>query len=265
MGVWAFVVVGTLIVGWIDYTTSADVSVLALYFLPLLVAGRYFGRLGATFAAGFALIVWLSALHFGGESFSSFAVWVVNALTAGASFLIVALLVSLLGESINRERALGRRDPLTGLANRLAFFEVVTLGVSIASRHDRPVSVAYLDLDRFKQVNDRHGHQRGDELLRTCADVLLRSVRAGDTVARLGGDEFALFLPETTEDEAARLIGRIRQAIDLTPDFAALDVDVSFGVVSEHPVRSDATALIAAADARMYEAKKRDRSPAGTK
>lgn len=252
---WAVVVIATLFVGWLDYRTGAEVSILALYFLPLWLAGSTLGRRGALVASGLALLVWLAALYADGIEFSKPYVWIFNALTAGASFVTVSLLVSMLDASLTRERALSRKDELTGLDNRRAFFEIVEAGLALCRRHDRAVSLVYLDLDRFKQVNDRHGHAKGDALLVRCALLIAGCVRASDSVARLGGDEFAVFLPEADADEAARMVERIRRAIDSAPDVVALGVTLSFGVATENPATSDVAGLIGRADALMYATK----------
>ena len=260
---WFVVVVTTLWVGWLDYATGDEVSILALYFLPLFLAGSMLGRRGAVLASAFALSVWLAALAADGVHFSRFYIWAFNALTAGASFLVVSLLVSLLEESLARERALSRRDQLTGLHNRRSFFELVEMGLAQSKRHQRPVSLAYIDLNHFKQVNDHHGHARGDELLRRCGDLISSCVRASDAVARLGGDEFAVFMPEAEADEAESLVARIKAAIDGAPDIRALGVTLSFGVATENPATSDVAGLIGRADSLMYDTKKEDHAAAG--
>ncbi|HTC77354.1 MAG TPA: diguanylate cyclase, partial [Terriglobales bacterium] len=102
-----------------------------------------------------------------------------------------------LAAALAAEKELSRSDPLTGLPNRRAFYEVALAEADRARRYRHPLSLAYLDVDNFKQVNDDYGHDAGDELLVRVAEVLRRNLRNNDIVARLGGDEFAMLLPET--------------------------------------------------------------------
>ena len=116
--------------------------------------------------------------------------------------MIFTLLLSSLKRALDRERELSGTDVLTGIRNARSFREVLGAEIERSKRFQRPFTVAYLDLDNFKTVNDCHGHEHGDELLRLVGNTILTGIRKTDTVARLGGDEFALLLPET-EYEAA--------------------------------------------------------------
>ncbi|MFC6006904.1 GGDEF domain-containing protein [Angustibacter luteus] len=140
-------------------------------------------------------------------------------------------------------------DPLTGIANRRAFDDAVASHAALEPR--RPVAALVIDLDRFKDVNDTHGHDAGDALLRTVAGALSASVREGDLVARLGGDEFAALLPGADAVAAQRVAQRMVDAVDALPDSPAT---ASIGVCS-----TPAAALpgaITRADQAMYAAKR---------
>ena len=248
---------GILLVGWIDYTTGAEVRVLALYFLPLVLAGWSLGTPGAFLAAVACTAVWLAAMHASGVRFTQPYVWVVNGFTEGIGFLIVALLVARLRKAVKRESLLSRTDPLTGLGNRRAFLDLAGLALALSKRRGGPASLAYLDLDNFKQVNDKFGHDRGDRLLRNCSTLISQQIRSSDTVARLGGDEFAIFLPETDANSAAVIMERIGSAIDTAGNFCSLAVTASIGVVTEAPAESSLLELLRKADAQMYAVKAR--------
>ena len=101
------------------------------------------------------------------------------------------------------------RDPLTGLYNRRYFDETLADHIEAAKRYNRDLSLAILDLDRFKQINDACGHAAGDAALRRFADHLRSSARSADIVCRIGGDEFAVILPETSAVQARRFIERL--------------------------------------------------------
>lgn len=252
----AAVAASLIIAGAIDFITGKEVRVLALYFLPLLLAGWNLGFTGATLASVLATLVWLWALKETGTHFHASYVWFVNALTEGSGFLIVSILVAKLREAFDYEATLSRTDQLTGLFNRRAMVELVTREISVAKRHSRAASMVCIDLNDFKSANDRFGHQRGDDLLRQCSQILRRCLRASDTVARVGGDEFVVFLPETHAQQASLLVDRIRAAIDETPDFKSAGVTVSVGTFTEAPVTSDMDSMLRAADALMYKAKR---------
>lgn len=148
-------------------------------------------------AASLCALAWLESNYLAGMQFSHPAIWVANMLVHGASFTIVGLLVASLKLALSRERAMGRSDPLCGLLNSRAFYEDSDRLLALCRRGGRPVTLAYLDIDNFKAVNDARGHKAGDNLLCAVAHVLQSSIRSSDLVARLGGDEFAMLLPDS--------------------------------------------------------------------
>jgi len=154
---------------------------------------------------------------------------------------------------------ISRTDELTGLLNRRAFFEEVGLRVAHHRRTGRAGTLVYVDLDNFKPVNDVHGHQRGDEVLRDLAVMLSMGTRVGDLVARLGGDEFALWLEETTEKDAtAKAKELLRDSEKLRPLSADEDrpLGISVGMaVSETRGSESIDELVARADRAMYQVK----------
>jgi diguanylate cyclase (GGDEF)-like protein len=121
-----------------------------------------------------------------------------------------------------------RRDVLTGLANRRVFDERITAKMDTARRSGRPLTMASLDLDRFKQINDNLGHQRGDEVLRQVARLMAEMVRSTDLLVRIGGDEFLLVMDDTDQKSARVLAERLCQAIDQLEIWA--DAETKLGV-----------------------------------
>jgi len=152
-------------------------------------------------------------------------------------------------------------DPLTGVYNRRKFDETLTREVNRALRYD-PVSLLVIDLDYFKLVNDRHGHQAGDDALKAVAQVLQACCRGTDTCARLGGDEFAIILPHCDSRAAQVVSQRIQQQIARTVLKVAdgeLRLGLSVGVATFPGDANTAAAFVAAADAAMYHAKQASR------
>lgn len=159
---------------------------------------------------------------------------------------------------------LSRTDALTGLANRGHFDATLALEVERARRHDHPLTLAILDLDRFKAVNDLHGHVVGDHVLRRTASALARTSRGHDLAARIGGEEFALILPDTDATGGHALAERARAAIGSTPGVTGVGevaVTASAGV-AQLRAGEDEASLYARADAALYAAKRdgRDRT-----
>ena len=147
-----------------------------------------------------------------------------------------------------------RADALTGLPNRRAFGEAIEVEMSRAKRFDAPLSLIVADLDGFKEINDRHGHQAGDACLRTVADVLRGTLRQYDACFRWGGDEFALLLPETALADAEVVCRRATAAVAgaRTPDGEPLSITCAPAQLGEG---MDGDDLVAAADLRLLERK----------
>jgi len=158
-----------------------------------------------------------------------------------------------------RLRLLSTTDRLTGTANR-GFFDLrLAEEESRARRYDHPFAVAVVDVDHFKRFNDSYGHGAGDLALQTLAETMKASVRRTDVVARYGGEEFALILPETGLEEATRkleLVRRLVAATEIEIDATRIArLDVSAGVAAFPRDGVDGRAVLAAADARLYDAK----------
>ncbi len=156
-------------------------------------------------------------------------------------------------------------DDLTGLYNRKGFLALAEHGMKLAHRTGEAFSVAFVDLDGLKRINDTFGHQAGDRALVDAADVLKECFRQSDILARLGGDEFAVFVAEADDAKIAGIIARIQQNLDARN--AARDrsypLSLSIGVVSSRSAKdSDLETLLGQADKLMYEQKRhKDRSP----
>lgn len=162
---------------------------------------------------------------------------------------------------------LAHEDPLTGLPNRRRFDEALAHEFARSARSGEAWSLAMIDIDHFKQVNDRHSHAVGDQALRAVADVLRACGRDMDTVARLGGEEFALLMPHTALAQALGVCERLRMAVrshDCAGIAPGLVVTISIGVAA-WPEHADAAAVMEAADAALYRAKAggRDRVMSG--
>jgi diguanylate cyclase (GGDEF)-like protein len=151
-----------------------------------------------------------------------------------------------------------RQDPLTGLPNRAAFREACERARALALRKREPLSLGILDLDRFKSVNDKHGHAKGDEVLRRAATVIARSLRSSDLLARWGGEEFVVLLPNANQRGAVQCLERALQALRrerfLGADGVEFGVTYSAGVV-QYPEGATIEEAVSKADRLLYLAK----------
>jgi len=149
---------------------------------------------------------------------------------------------------------LAMTEPLTGLANRRAVETALEAAVSRAKRYSSELSVIFLDVDDFKQINDRFGHKVGDDVLRAIARVVLSSLRAEDVAGRYGGEEFLVVLPETDEAGSVEVAERIRTAVRAL-DLPLPPVTISLGVATLGAQSSSVAALVAKADEALYVSK----------
>ncbi len=167
-----------------------------------------------------------------------------------------------LKESKRKIEELSRTDELTSLYNRRYFFELAEGHLELAKRHETDLSVAIMDLDHFKRVNDRFGHQTGDAVLKKVAEVVNGLIRASDVLARYGGEEFVLLMPQTGVSGALKLTERIRRELAKEASNGQVNlplVTISIGVSSSGRFGYDMETLLLKADTALYQAKDQGR------
>ncbi|MCB2113462.1 MAG: GGDEF domain-containing protein [Parvularculaceae bacterium] len=151
---------------------------------------------------------------------------------------------------------LARTDPLTGVLNRRAFVEELNRALAVVQRYGHPASLAFIDLDDLKKINDRFGHAAGDAALIHAAELIGANIRATDIFGRLGGDEFAIILTNTPKEAAAAKAGALVALVRESASPGEYGVAITAGVVEISPDLTAESALIAA-DRIMYEEKRR--------
>lgn len=168
-----------------------------------------------------------------------------------------------LQQALAREQAAARTDELTGIYNRRHFFGLAQQQIDVAKRYRRPVSVILFDLDYFKAINDRHGHQFGDEVLRRVARAASDHLRVSDVFARYGGEEFIVLLPDSDAAQALNLSERIRSAVAAQPferEGASVAATISAGVAALDGSDDSLERVILRADRALYAAKAQGRN-----
>jgi len=225
-----------------------------LYLVPILLATWYQGLWW-----GVAFLVGSMLLRIPVELAQQPNVTLVSSFINQGSFAAVAGIAMAAFRNIRRTQSqlqdLAIHDPLTRVLNARTFSDRLGQELRRNRRYGRPLSLLYLDLDDFKIVNDSHGHQTGDAVLRLVAEAIRGAVRQADIVGRLGGDEFAVLMPETGADVAEAAAGRLakslREAFHGNPSVTA-----SIGIVSCTDAGAGPDDVLHKADRAMYEAKK---------
>jgi diguanylate cyclase (GGDEF)-like protein len=236
-----------------DVSLPADIRVHVLYIFPLAVIALHCGRAGVV-AAGFALSVafqlWTFYFHRVHE-----ATLVTDALIAFASSVLTIVLARALREKYLATANLASYDSLTGLRNRRSFESIADMEIARQKRYGGVFSLAILDLDNFKNVNDAGGHHVGDKALRLLADVLRKYTRKSDAIARLGGDEFAILMPSTREGDCKSLCEQLSANIARGMADAGFAITASIGSATFERAPESTAGALEMADKAMYAAK----------
>lgn len=252
----ALAALGLLAVGGLDLLTGYEVSLSVLYLGPVALAAWYAGRSSGITVAFLSCLSWYVADVVTGHPYSNQAIPVWNALVRLGFFLITALLLTTLRASVRTQEELARKDALTGLYGRREFDARLEIELARVQRRKGAMTLAYVDVDDFKAVNDKHGHAGGDRVLRIIAAVLRESLRETDIVARLGGDEFALILPDTDGTTARQVVSRLERTCREIPVVSDWGITCSIGVVTCMDSVLSQEQIVATADQVMYQVKR---------
>jgi diguanylate cyclase (GGDEF)-like protein len=257
--VWVITVSFVLLLGVIDYVTGQRISITFFYLLPVSLASWLLGRTpGRVVALGSALI--MQGGPFAEEDLSSPLIALWNLAVRLGVFLVMANLISDFRFLLKHQTELSRTDPLTGILNRRAFHDCGTRELEEMRRSHASLTLAFMDIDNFKAINDAAGHAAGDQLLIRVAECLKSQLWGADTVARLGGDEYAILLPDTDLPVARSVLLRVNEALVHEMERANWPVTFSIGVVTCSEPPPDMKSLLHLADQVMYSAKHRGKN-----
>ena len=247
-------------VGFVDYLTGYEISFSLFYLTPIALLAWFAGRRFGVAASIVSALVWLIAEITTGQSYSHPAIYFWNSSVRLSFFIIVTLLLVTLGKILKREKELSSIDYLTGAVNARLFSELLQNEIYRSQRYKHPFTLAYIDLDNFKTINDQFGHNIGDHVLFTLVNHAKNLLRKSDTIVRLGGDEFAILLPETDQNAAISAISKIQ--ISLLGEMQRNNWPVTFstGAVTFIDAPHSSDEAIKLADDLMYSVKSQDKN-----
>ncbi len=248
-----YIIIGVL--GIIDTLTGKELDFSLFYVIPILIVTWHTGLgPGIVFSLISALVWLLSDVLSGHVTLLSIYAW--NTLIRLGFFLTIAFLLSRLLTVLEHEREIAHKDYLTGALNSLFFYNVLQMEINRSLRYKNLFTIAYIDLDNIKTVNDEFGHATGDEVLCFVVNQIKNSLRKVDVVARLGGDEFALLMPETNQKSAQVVLSKLQHNILAGMQKNNWPVTLSIGVLTYIDTPPTANEAIKKVDDLMYSVKK---------
>jgi diguanylate cyclase (GGDEF)-like protein len=249
-------VVILLLLGWMDVVTG-DYSLIIFYLIPVSLAAWFVSsRQGILFCV-LAITVRIIADGFSTSLYFSHSMlhyW--NVLIEFLFLLIMSVLFSALKKNLENEKTLASHDPLTGALNRRSFFDLAEYEINRSHRYDLPLTVAYIDLDNFKEVNDNLGHRAGDKLLVTVVSDIKANIRSTDILARFGGDEFVILLPATSGEAAIVFLNEMHDHLNATATRNSWPVTFSIGAATYVEAPQSIDEVVQRADELMYSVKR---------
>jgi diguanylate cyclase (GGDEF)-like protein len=243
-----------IIVAWVDWQVRSEIGLSVFYIIPIIILTWRLGlQLGLASSCVAGIIWMINEFHTFQKDSLLIVLW--NTAMRLMIFALISLLLNQFQVSYQAMQDLIHKDGLTGLNNWRSFQESLAIELSRQSRYRDPMTLVFMDVDNFKQVNDQWGHPRGDALLRAIAECLATQVRTGDVVSRLGGDEFTILLPRTDQQQAQMFINRLHPHLQALAAAEQLPVGFSLGVITYAQTTPTQTEIVAIADQLMYQAK----------
>jgi diguanylate cyclase (GGDEF)-like protein len=241
--------------GMLDYSNGPELS-LAIFYLAPIAAGAWWGNFsyGVLLSVASTLVWHLVDIYENPFTPVVYSLW--NGTVRFGFFVITSSLLTRLRISMTYQQTLARTDSLTGVANGRTFYEIANLELERSFRTGRVFSLAYIDLDNFKCVNDRLGHPVGDNVLRVVAGAIQRNTRTLDLLARIGGDEFALLLPETDAAGAEASLAKVRELLLREMSSRGWPITFSIGIATFLKPPRDVNIMLRHVDTLMYAVKR---------
>ena len=248
------------LLGFLDYITGFEIALSFFYLIPIGIATWYLGRKEGVAFALISSLVWAVSNRLAGEPYSH---EIIRYWNTGIRLSIFLVVVEILGNQralLINEQSLSRTDFLTGINNRREFYSRANLEILNSRRFNHPLTVVVMDVDSFKEVNDKQGHQAGDILLKIIAQTIQSAIRKTDMIARMGGDEFALLFPDTDQEGAFHVLEKVKNVIAEKMRGMNYQVTFSFGAATFSAPQASTDELLSKADQLMYSAKLRGKN-----
>ena len=198
----------TIGLGLIDYITGYEYSFSLFYLIPISFVVWFTGKRYGIALSVVSALAWLASDYLSGNHYSHPFIFFWNTAIRFGFFIIVTLLMAALHKALEHERHLSRTDGLTGAVSSDFFHVLLQAEINRSMRYSHPYTLAYIDLDNFKKVNDLEGHHMGDKVLSTVVRAIRNEIRKTDIIARLGGDEFAILFLETDTLTAGSIVAK---------------------------------------------------------
>ena len=248
---------GLLLLGgiaFLDYSTGVEYSFSWFYLLPIsLISWTISERFGLVFAI-LSSGVWIAVDILSGNRTANLFAYAWNA-TARLGFFLLPVFMIRLNRAMQHERILARTDFLTGVLNMRYFRELTQMEVNRSFRYKRTFTIAFIDVDNFKTINDTFGHATGDTVLRAIATNIKMHLRKTDMVARVGGDEFVVLLTETGQQTAPIAFSKMQRALAKEMEENGWAITFSIGVLTLTAPTISVDEMLGRADQLMYVVK----------
>ena len=243
-------------VGMLGLFTGYESAFSFFYLIPITLVTWFANRKLGIAASLTSAVVWLITDVAAGHSHLQPPIYVWNTLIVLSFFVLVTYLLSALKKTLEQEKEMARTDYLTGAVNSRLFAQLLQMEIDRSQRYKHPFTLAYMDIDNFKDVNDHFGHAAGDQVLRAVVDQAKKHLRKTDVIARLGGDEFAVLLPETDQESAQAALAKIQREISEGVCQDNWCITLSIGSLTCITAPQTTDEIIKIADDLMYSVKR---------
>lgn len=245
-----------ILLGFSDFLVGSELSFSIFYLLPVTMAVIFSGKIFGLILSILCSIIWITCDILSGLTYDSVYIPIWNTMVRFGYFIFHTYLLSRLLETIKIVQDSAFHDPLTKVANWRYFEASSSSLIKSAIRENRKLSIAYIDVDNFKEINDEYGHGTGDEVLICLATIFKEEIRPQDLVARLGGDEFSIILYNTNVEITTEIMHRIISHVKVEMTNRNWNITLSVGVVVFSLFTSSLGPMLKTVDDLMYEVKK---------
>lgn len=243
-------------IGIIDYVTGIEISFSIFYLLPVTFVAWFSNKKTAMLVASLSAVTWLYADMEGQHLYSKAWIPYWNAAVRFGYFNLGIFYITKVKDALHLQITLNKIDFLTGVSTSRAFYEYLEREKKRCLDNKKPLTIAYIDCDNFKFINDNLGHQTGDAVLKQVGQTIKNNLRTVDIVARLGGDEFAIILPESETKVVVDILTRVRESLLNSMNSNNWPVTFSIGAITFIVPSKSTSEMIKEADNLMYAVKK---------